>query len=87
MEGCYGTTDLTTALEMETLPLPQTAHFERRAASKKKRGASRSWFLVVPHSAQKRRRALPSPLLVLIDRDVLIGVANLLLIWLWHGAA
>ena len=40
-----------------------------------------------PHSAQKRRRALPSPLLVLIDLDVLIGVANLLLIWLWHGAA
>lgn len=32
MEGCYGTTDLTTALEMETLPLPQTAHFERCAA-------------------------------------------------------
>ena len=32
MEVCYGTTDLTTALEMETLPLPQTAHFERRAA-------------------------------------------------------
>lgn len=48
MEGCYGTTDLTTALEMETLPLPQTAHFERRAAIRKNVGPQGAGFLSSP---------------------------------------